>query len=275
MELQGRTVLLTGAAGGIGTAIAQLLAKKGMKLVLSGRREAPLEELRASLFGDGHVVVTADLGVRAETLGLIPKVEAAAGPVDLLVNNAGIEVSAEFHKLSVADLDNIMEINIMAPMLLTHAVIPGMLERGRGHVVQMSSIAGLAGGACGEPYAASKGGLVKFTESLRATYLNTPLTFSTVCPGFSTGGGMYSRMLDAGHSSNAFLGNTTVDDVAAAVVRGTEKNVPLILCNNRPVRPLAGLTTLTPRVAEKILERSGANQIFRDLAADREAGVEI
>ena len=273
MELRGRTALLTGAAGGIGSAIAKRLAEDGMRVVLSGRDEPALETLRASLPGDGHAVVVADLALRADVDSLIAKAEAAAGgPLDLLVNNAGLEASATYHRLAPEDVTRMIDVNLTAPMLLTHAVIPGMLERGRGHVVQISSVAGLVGTACGEPYSATKAGLIGFSESLRATYADTPVGFSTVCPGFTTGGGMYARMAADGYTSNALLGTTTVEKVAAAVADVVVRDRPRAIVNGRPMAPIAALVTLTPGIGARLVERTGGNAIFRRLAADREHG---
>ena len=270
MELKGRTALLTGAGGGIGSAVAENLARAGVTLVLSGRNEVSLEALRVTLPDRDHVVLTADLGDREQSSTLIKKAEAEAGPIDILINNAGIEDSGTYHLLEAEEIENMVELNLLAPMLMTHAVIPGMLERGRGHVVQMSSVAGLAGAACTEPYAATKGGLVRFTESLRATYADQPVGFSTVAPGFSTGGGMYSRMQSEGHGSNAFIGSTTVDKVAEAVSKSITSDVPLIVVNNRPLQPILAVNSLAPRIGAKILEVSGGNSIFRRIAAERE-----
>lgn len=270
MELKGRTALLTGAGGGIGSAVAENLAKAGVTLVLNGRNEVALEALRVTLPDRDHVILTADLNDREQSSTLIDKAEAAAGPIDILINNAGFEDSGTYHLLETEEIESMVEVNLMAPLLLTHQVIPGMLERGRGHVVQMSSVGGLAGAACTEPYAATKGGLVRFTEALRATYADKPIGFSTVCPGFSTGGGMYTRMQSDGHESNAFIGSTTVDKVAEAVNKGIVKDVPLLVVNSRPLQPILAVNSLAPRVGAKILEASGGNGIFRKLAADRE-----
>jgi len=270
MELQGTTGLLTGAAGGLGTGIARSLAGQGVTLVLSGRDEAALETLRASLPGSGHSVFTADLADREVAKTLISRVEAEAGPLDLLVNNAGIETAGTYHQLGVDDIERMVDLNLLAPMLLTHAVIPGMLKRGKGHVVQISSVAGLASVACNEPYGATKGGLVRFNESLRATYDKEPVGFSVVCPGFTKGGGMYTRMEEEGHKSNPMLGNSTVEDVTSKLVKAITQDKALLISNNRPMRPILAMAALSPGLSETLMERSGANKIFRGLAAERE-----
>ncbi len=271
MELQGTTGLLTGAAGGLGSAMAKRLADDGVTLVLSGRNEAALGELCESLPGDGHAVVITDLGERDAAKLLIAEAEASAGPIDLLVNNAGMETGGTYHRLDASDIERIVDVNLLAPMLLTHAVIPGMLERGRGHVVQISSAAGFSGMACNEPYTATKGGLLRLNEALRATYADDPVGFSAVCPGFTKGGGMYTRMEEEGHHSNAILGTTTVDEVAEAVSKSVTDDLAVTICNNRPLRPLAVMNVIAPGLGARMLESSGANDVFRRIAAERES----
>ncbi|MCB0829046.1 MAG: SDR family oxidoreductase [Solirubrobacterales bacterium] len=271
MELEGTTGLLTGAAGGLGSAMARRLAGDGVRLVLSGRNEAALGELCESLPGEGHAVVTTDLGERDAAKLLIAEAEATAGPIDLLVNNAGIETAGTYHRLEASDIERIVDINLLAPMLLTHAVIPGMLDRGRGHVVQISSAAGFSGLACNEPYAATKGALLRLTEALRATYADQPIGFSAVCPGFTKGDGMYGRMEEEGHHSNVILGTTTVQEVADAVSRSVTDDLAVTICNNRPLRPIAAISVLAPGLGARMLETSGANAVFRRIAAERES----
>lgn len=273
MDIKGTTALVTGAAGGLGTAISRRLAAEGARVVLSGRDEAALGELLAQLPGDGHAVVTADLAQPGEAVALLERVVAAVGPVDLVVNNAGIELSAVYHHLEAAQVELMIALNLTAPMLLTHAVIPGMLERGRGHVVQISSIGGVVSTACCEPYAATKGGLLRFNDSLRATYADAPIGFSAVCPGFTTGGGMYSRMESEGVKSNTVLGTTTVEKVAEAVVDAVLHDRPRLLVNSRPLAPVAAVAVLAPRLAERLVERTGGNGVFRRVAAARETSV--
>ena len=260
---------MTGAAGGIGSAVVRNLAANGMTVVATDLNQEALDTLIEGLPGEGHVAITADLSSRKEAGALIPRVEEASGPIDLLVNNAGLEKSAVFHELDPNDFDEILKVNLRAPMILTHAVIPGMLERGRGHVVQMASTAGMAGAACLEPYAATKSGLIRFNESLRGTYRDTPLGFSAICPGFVEGGGMFTRMRARGNKPPATLGSTTIDAVADAVTEAVTEELPLVMSNSRPVRPLTVLTTLTPKLASRVLEMTGANKFFRADARNR------
>ena len=117
-----------------------------------------------------------------------------------------------------------VDVNLTAPLLLIHRLAPGMLGRGRGHVVFIASVAGKVGPAFSEPYAATKAGLVGLTQSLRAEYLDAPVGFSVICPGFIAGDGMYARMVQEGHRSNRMMGETSTEKVSEAVVRAVRED---------------------------------------------------
>lgn len=267
--LQGSTALVTGGSGGIGVHVARALARAGMNVVVSGRREDALasvvEELRA--LGVQAEAVTADLAVRDQVDSLIGQAEVALGPLDVLVNNAGVELSGSFTKLTPEELSSVVDINLTAPMLLTRAVLPGMLERGRGHVVFMSSVAGKAGPAYQAPYAASKAGLIGMTQSLRGEYFDSPVGFSVICPGFVAGDGMYQRMTEGGVSSNRIMSHTTIEKVADQVVRAITEDRPEVIESGGPLRPMLALAQISPRMAERTMRRIGATEIFRRAAA--------
>jgi short-subunit dehydrogenase len=270
-ELQGRTALVTGASGGIGREIARHLARAGMHVVVSGRREdalaAVVEELQA--LGVRAAAVPADLADLSQVDPLIERSEAALGPLDVLVNNAGVESIGAFTRYTREDLTSMIDVNLTAPLLLTHRVVPGMLERGRGHVVFISSVAGKVGPAYNQPYAATKGGLVRLTQSLRAEYLDAPVGFSVVCPGFVAGDGMYQRMADDGHTSNRLMGTTTIERIADRVVDAIRRDRPEVVDAGTPIRPILALAELAPRFVERVAPRFGVTELFRRVAASR------
>jgi short-subunit dehydrogenase len=270
-NLQGGTALVTGASGGLGTHIARRLAHEGMNVAVSGRREDALnrvaEELRA--LGVKAAAVPADLSDLTQTDGLIERTQQTLGPIDVLVNNAGLESIGSFTRYTRAELTEMVDVNLTAPLLLTHNLVPGMLERGRGHVVFISSVAGKIGPAYNEPYAATKAGLVGLTQSLRAEYLNAPVGFSVVCPGFIAGDGMYARMADDGNSSNRMMGETTTEKVAAAVVRAIQEDRAEIVESGAPIRPMLAIGQLAPGLVERIAPRFGVTELFRRVAVSR------
>jgi short-subunit dehydrogenase len=269
--LQGRNALVTGASGGLGTHLARRLAREGMNLAVSGRREDALEAVAAELseLGVKAVAVPADLSDLSVTDTLVDNVETALGPIDVLVNNAGVESIGAFTAYSREELTSSVDVNLTAPLLLTHRLTPGMLERGRGHVVFIASMAGKVGPAYSEPYAATKAGLVGLTQSLRAEYLDAPVGFSVVCPGFVAGDGMYARMVEAGHSSNRLMGETTTDKVATAVVRAIREDSPELLESGNPMRPMLALAQLAPGLVERVAPKFGVTEMFRRVAVSR------
>jgi short-subunit dehydrogenase len=270
-QLRGRTALVTGASGGIGRQIARHLAGEGMNVVVSGRREDALAEIVDELRGSSVKAesVPADLNDLGQLDPLVERSEAALGPIDLLVNNAGVETVGAFTAYSREQLTAMVDVNLTVPMLLTHRVVPGMLERGHGHVVFISSLAGKIGPAYNEPYAATKAGLIGLNQSLRAEYSKAPIGFSVVCPGFVAGDGMYQRMVEEGVSSNRMLGETTLEKIADGVVEAIQKDRPEVVESGSPVRPLLAAGQIFPRLSERLVERFGGTEIFRRAAAAR------
>ncbi|HEX4115829.1 MAG TPA: SDR family NAD(P)-dependent oxidoreductase [Solirubrobacteraceae bacterium] len=269
--LQGRTALVTGASGGLGTHLARRLAREGMNVAVSGRRKDALETLAAELgeLGVKSVAVAADLSDLSATDVLVDGVEAELGPIDVLVNNAGVESVGAFTSYTPEELTSMVDVNLTAPLLLTHRLTPGMLERGRGHVVFIASMAGKVGPAFSEPYAATKAGLVGLTQSLRAEYLDAPVGFSVVCPGFIAGDGMYARMVEEGHHSNRMMGETTTEKVAEAVVRAIREDRAELLESGAPIRPMLALGQLAPGLVERVAPKFGITEMFRKVAVSR------
>ena len=269
--LAGATALVTGASGGIGAHIARRLAREGANVALVARREEQLEAVAAEVrsLGTRAEPVPADLTRREAIDSVVERAEAALGPIDLLVNNAGVETTAAFTRITAEELVRVVELNLTAPLLLTHRVVPAMLERRRGHVVFIASLAGKFGPAYQEPYAATKGALVHLTQSLRAEFVDAPVGFSVVCPGFVAGDGMYQRMVDEGIRSNRLMGETTTERVAERVVEAIRRDIPEVIESGAPIRPLLALGELAPRVLERAAGRVGVTRLFRAVAAQR------
>jgi len=172
MRLDGRRVLVTGASRGIGEATARAFAAAGARVALVARSEATIKELAAELGGTAH---PADLSKSAQVADLVERVEADGGPVDVLVNNAGVAAPGTFDTLDPAAIDDVYRVNLLAPVHLSRQVLPGMLQRGRGHIVNVSSLAGAGNLAGMVPYSSTKSGLNHFTAGLRADLKGTPI----------------------------------------------------------------------------------------------------
>jgi short-subunit dehydrogenase len=173
MELGGKRVLITGASRGIGESLARAFAGAGATVALVARTHDALQTLAAELRGTAH---TADLSDSAQVRTLVKRVEDEVGPVDVLVNNAGIEnSSAGFTDAPDEDLRTVTEVNYLAPAELCRRVIPGMLRRGGGHIVNVSSMAGCVALPGTVTYSASKAALSHFTAGLRADLRGLPI----------------------------------------------------------------------------------------------------
>lgn len=177
MKLEGKRVLITGASRGIGEQLAITFAAAGARLALAARSEGPLKELATRLGGTAHVV---DLSSAEGVEGLIARIEADGGPIDILVNNAADERAGAFLDMAPGDIATQMHLNLTAPMELTRQVIPGMLKRGGGHIVNISSMGGTNAVPGVGTYSASKAGLSHFTACLRAEFKGKPITTTLV-----------------------------------------------------------------------------------------------
>jgi short-subunit dehydrogenase len=176
MKLQGRRVLVTGGSRGIGEAIARACTTAGADVALVARSRDQLEKVAADIGGRGYV---ADLADPSQVDGLIGRVE-ADGPIDVLVNNAGIDEAGSFLDMADGRIAHLLHVNLVAPMELCRQVIPGMVTRGGGHVVNVSSMAGTNGVPGLAAYSASKAGLSHFTALLRAEFKGQPVATTLV-----------------------------------------------------------------------------------------------
>ncbi|GFG75325.1 SDR family NAD(P)-dependent oxidoreductase [Mycobacterium botniense] len=270
-ELTAATALVTGASGGIGRAICLELAGCGVNLVVSGRQTGPLHELVSDLHAKKirAVAISADLAQTVAAEDLIERAEREFGPIDILINNAGVERPAAFTDTTAEQIRTMVEVNLTAAMLLTRRVLPGMLQRGRGHIVFVSSGLAKMGSAYQAPYSATKAALIALSHALRAEYRDTRIGFSVVCPGLVTGAGMYQRMLDEGFRAKPILGTTTTRRVARKVVAAIRHDRPETHCTGTPVRPLAAALQLLPRLTEVVTTHTGMTDLFGRVAASR------
>jgi short-subunit dehydrogenase len=197
---------------------------------------------------------------------MLAAVRRQLGPIDILVNGAGVEFNSAYHELSEGQIGEVLSVNLEAPMILSRLVLPEMLERRQGHIVNISSLAGKSGPAFQEPYAATKAGLVALTQSLRATYRGTGVSASVIVPAFVEAG-IYARLkAKSGCAAPALLTGCSPEQVAQAVLRSIEGDVPEIIVSRYPIRPVLALSVLSPRLGGWITARMGVNDFFRRAA---------
>jgi 3-oxoacyl-[acyl-carrier protein] reductase len=182
-DLTGKGVLVTGATGGIGWAIAEAVHAQGANVAISGTRAERLDELAAKLGSRVHVL-PCDLRDRAAVVKLGEDAEKALGQVDILVNNAGITHDNLFMRMKDEEWDDVIAVNLTSVFILTRGVLRGMMRRRGGRIVNIASISGVLGNPGQGNYAASKAGLVGMTKSLAREVSSRGITANCIAPGF-------------------------------------------------------------------------------------------
>jgi len=183
MALDGRHALVTGGGRGIGRAVAAALAAAGARVTVLGRSEGPLREAVAA--GDAAGCAVADVTDAEMMQRELGAAEAARGPIDILINNAGSVESGPFGKLDAAVFARMWKVHVMGAVHTTRAVLPGMIERGFGRIVNVASTAGLKGYAYVSAYCAAKHALVGLTRALALETVARGVTINAVCPGYT------------------------------------------------------------------------------------------
>ncbi|WP_297370304.1 3-oxoacyl-[acyl-carrier-protein] reductase [Acidocella sp.] len=182
-DLTGKTALITGASGGIGAEIARVLHRQGAVVALSGTRREALDTLAAELATRVHVL-PADLSQPEEAARLITEAEAAMGKVDILVNNAGLTKDGLAMRMSDADWEKVLSVDLSAPFRLIRAALKFMLKRKSGRIINIGSIVGTTGNPGQANYCAAKAGLIGLTKSLAQEVASRNITVNLVAPGF-------------------------------------------------------------------------------------------
>lgn len=183
-DLTGMTALVTGASGGIGSAIAKALAAQGARVALSGTREDALKAVAAEIGGD-TVILPCNLGDAEAVEGLIPAaVEALGGQLDILVNNAGVTRDGLVMRMKDEDWDTVIRVNLEAAFRLIRAAAKPMMKARFGRVITITSVVGATGNPGQANYAASKGGLTAMSKALAQELASRNITVNCVAPGF-------------------------------------------------------------------------------------------
>jgi 3-oxoacyl-[acyl-carrier protein] reductase len=182
-DLTGKTALVTGATGGIGTAIAAALHAQGATVTLSGTRQNVLDETKAKLAERVHSIVC-DLAKPEEVEKLVPQAEAQMGSLDILVSNAGITRDMLALRMKDEDWTAVLDVNLTAAFRLARAALRGMMKRRFGRIVGITSVVGVTGNAGQANYAASKAGMIGMTKALAQEVASRGITVNCVAPGF-------------------------------------------------------------------------------------------
>lgn len=256
MELNGKTVLLTGATGGIGHAIARHLHREGAALTITGRRTEVLEPLAAEI---GATAMAVDLSDDAATEKLA---EDLAG-VDILVANAALPGSGDLRSFSVDEIDRTLTVNLRAPIILARVLGERMAARGSGHLVFTSSLSGKLGMPGSSMYSATKFGLRGFGQALRCDLRKSGVGVSVVFPGFISDAGMF---VESGASLPRGVGTSTPDDVARAVLRAITANKGEIDVAPLSMRAGTAIGQLMPETSARLSRLGGSEKISAEMA---------
>ncbi|MEU5881038.1 SDR family NAD(P)-dependent oxidoreductase [Spirillospora sp. NPDC047279] len=256
MNLRGAKVLLTGATGGIGQALAGGLSARGAEVILTGRRTDVLEPLAERL---GGRAIAADLADPAAVQALLDE----AGEIDVLVANAALPASGLLSDYSIDEIDRALDVNLRAPIVMAKLVGERMSARGRGHLVFISSLSGKTASGQASLYNATKFGMRGFALALREDLRPHGVGVSTVFPGFIRDAGMFA---EANVTLPRGVGTKSPQDVARATVRAIEKNVAEVDVAPFGLRVGALIGGAAPALAAAVQRRVGGDKITQGLA---------
>lgn len=256
MDLRDANILLTGATGGIGQALAVAMAPRGAKMVLTGRRTELLQPLAEKV---GGRAVPADLADR----DAIEELLAAAGEIDVLVANAALPATGLLDDYSIDEIDRALDVNLRAPIVMAKLAGVRMAARRHGHLVFMSSLSGKTASAQASLYNATKFGMRGFALALREDMRPHNVGVSTVFPGYVSDAGMFA---DSGATLPPGVGTRSPEAVARATVRAIEKNLAEVDVAPLSLRLIALLGGAAPSLIAGVQRRMGADKITEQLA---------
>jgi short-subunit dehydrogenase len=272
--VEARNAIVTGASHGIGVYIARALAARGLNLLLVARSEGELACVAEELGGGEAKVAFAavDLADPAAAQRVVEAAWSELGPVDVLVNNAAVELQRRFHLLDRHEIETVLRVDLIAPIELSHLLLPQMLERGYGRIVNVSSLAGRVGFPFTEAYAAAKDGLIAFSRVLRNDYRASGVSASAVVLGAVKGTGVGQRTLDeTGLTSGTAFIMVKPERVSRAVVRAIEKDTAELVVTRGPGRLMKALMDLFPGFGPGVNRLAGAEALMSSVADYREA----
>jgi short-subunit dehydrogenase len=277
-ELTDAAVIVTGASRGIGPHIAAALAHRGARIAVVARNQPELAAVASELRDSGAVIleVPADVTSTEDRRRVVATVEREFGAVDVLVNNAGGDPQREFHHLGEADLEAVLELNLTSAVVLSRLVLPGMLARERGHIVNVSSMAGRVGFPATEAYGAAKDGLIGFTRVLRGDYGKRGVGASALILGPVRQAGIGQRTAEEiGLALPPRLFTVSPAQVGNATVEAIAKNKAEVALVPGPGRAIRALIDRFPGLGPRMNRVSGAEATMRTVTDYREREAEL
>jgi short-subunit dehydrogenase len=276
-DLNGAAAVVTGASRGIGPHIAAALAQQQARVALVARTEGELDAATRNLSEAGHRVlaIPGDVTSAEGRYAIVETAQRELGSIDVLVNNAGGDPQREFHQLTEHEIERVLDLNLTSAVVLSRLVLPGMLGHGRGHIVNISSMAGRTSFPYTEAYAAAKDGLIGFTRVLRADYRRRGVSGSTLILGPVGGAGVGARTAEEVGIKLPPLGLVSPASVGKATVRAIVKDKAEIALLPGPGKMIRAIMDRFPGLGPAMNRATGAEKTMIKVAAYREdeAGV--
>ena len=275
LDLYGATAIVTGGSRGIGPHIAAALTERGARVALIARTHVELEATARKLrSGGGRVLaITADVTSAEDRRAVIETVEGELGRVDVLVNNAGGDPQREFHKLTEHEIEGVLDLNLTSALILSRLVLPGMLARQRGHIVNVSSMAGRTSFPYTEAYAAAKDGLIAFTRVLRSDYRRRGVSGSTLILGPVRDAGVGARTAEQVGVTVPRAISVSPEQVAQATVRAIIKDKAELALLPGPGRVLRAVMDRFPGLGPAMNRMGGVDTTMLTVTEYREREV--
>lgn len=269
-SIAGKTVLLTGASGGIGTFIARALAKEQATIIAVSRSESKLQQICSEIgtLGGRCINIPFDISQVEKLPALVNQVNQLAGQIDIVINNAAIEKYRHFQNYTLEDIQSILTTNLISGMELTRLILPSMIARNSGHIVNIASGSGKKGAPYNSIYSASKAGLIMWTDAVRQELAETKVGVSVVCPGY-TAAGMFFAF---GQPAPKLARVSQPTEVAAAVIKAIKQNQPEVLLDGPLTRLLFSNIQLFPEFGDKIFRWIGVNKLNKTCAENQMHG---
>lgn len=263
--IAGKTILLTGASRGIGACIARELAQQQATVVGVSRSQTELDRVCADIRATGGkaIAIAGDISKVEQLSTLVAEIEDRVGSVDILINNAGIEIYRAFPDYSLPQIQSVLSVNLLAAMELTRLLLPTMLDRRSGHIVNIASLASKKGHPYDSIYSASKAGLLMWANALRQELTGTGVGITSICPGYIADCGL---LADTGVPAPSLAGISKSQDVARSVVMAIAQNRAEVIVNGNLIienltRLLLAIEQFFPQLGDVINRWLGVTKL--------------
>ncbi|WP_071188670.1 SDR family NAD(P)-dependent oxidoreductase [Trichormus sp. NMC-1] len=266
-SIAGKTVLLTGATGGIGVYIARALAQEKATVLAVSRSPEKLEQLCAEIEKTGNKCISFcfDISKVTELAILLEQINEITDTIDILINNAAIEKYRSFQNYTLEDIQSILTTNLITGMELTRLILPKMIAQNSGHIVNIASGSGKKGAPYNSIYSASKAGLIMWTDAVRQELADSNIGISVVCPGY-TNAGMFHAF---GLSAPLLARVSEPTEVAIAVIKAIQHNQPEVMLDGILTKLLFSNIQLFPKFGDVIFRWIGINKLNQTCAENQ------